>query len=73
MSETAQPFGTAPDRLVILSGPRGRLSVRRQESEESSLAMAAAWEQSGARASKDSSLEVAPFCCPAAAAAQNDF
>jgi len=61
------------DSLKFLdSGSRGLLSARCQESEESLLAMAAGSEQSGAPASKDSSLGVAPFCRLAVAAAQND-
>jgi len=71
-SEGAQSFGTAPDPLVTLSGSCGQLSDRRQASEESLPAMAARSEWFGATASKDSSLELAPLCCLAVTAAQND-
>jgi len=72
LSEGAQPFGAAPDRLVTLSGSCGQLSAWRQGSEESLLAMAARSEWFGATASKDSSLELALRCCLAVTAAQND-
>ena len=71
-SEGAQPLGAARDPLVTLSGSCGQPSARRQASEESLLAMAARSEWSGATAGKDSSLELAPLCCLAVTAAQND-
>jgi len=73
MPEKAQPFGAARDPLVTLSGSRGQLSARGQASEESLLAMAARSECFGATASKDSSLELAPQCCPAVTAAAHEL
>jgi len=70
--EGAQPLGAARDPLVTLSGSCGQLSAWRQVSEESLLAMAARSEWFGATAGKDSSLELAPQCCLAVTAAQND-
>jgi hypothetical protein len=71
-SEGVQPLGAARDPLVTLSGSCGQLSDRRQAGEEPLLAMAARCEWFGATASKDSSLELAPRCCLAVTAAQND-
>jgi len=71
-SERAQPLGAARDSIVTLSGSCGQLPDRRQASEESLLVMVARLEWFAATASKDSSLELAPQCCLAVTAAQND-